>query len=144
MGIVSFLSGSTASLDTSLIHLLSRIFALIGVVWILAYGAQTLGFPLLSVLAGLGIGGIAAALAMLAACSGSPPEILAIDLRLALTLDAGKPDWRAHPVSRQADPRRRLLPVRQPDGYSGADWYKIDAGESARSHTHKSTEFELL
>ena len=64
MCIVSFFSGSTTSLDNSLIHLLSRIFAVIGVVWILAYGAQTLGFPLLSVLAGLGIGGIAAALAI--------------------------------------------------------------------------------
>nr|WP_263619059.1 mechanosensitive ion channel family protein [Ruegeria profundi] len=54
----------TVSIDGSLVQLLSRVFAFFGVVWIIACGAQTLGFPLLSILAGLGIGGIAAALAI--------------------------------------------------------------------------------
>ncbi|QJF51104.1 mechanosensitive ion channel family protein [Roseobacter ponti] len=57
-------SARSLSLEGSLVQLLSRVIAFVGVVWILAYGAQTLGFPLLSVLAGLGIGGIAAALAI--------------------------------------------------------------------------------
>ena len=50
--------------DDSMMRLLNHIIALIGVIWILAYGAQTMGFPLLSILAGLGVGGLAVALAI--------------------------------------------------------------------------------
>ena len=46
------------SSDESMMRLLNHIIALVGVIWILAYGAQTMGFPLLSILAGLGVGGL--------------------------------------------------------------------------------------
>lgn len=51
-------------LDQNLTRLIAVLIAFVGAVWILAYGAQTLGFPFLSLLTGLGIGGIAAALAI--------------------------------------------------------------------------------
>lgn len=50
--------------DASVLRLVNHLIGLIGAVWILAYGAQTLGFPLLSILAGLGVGGLAVALAI--------------------------------------------------------------------------------
>ena len=50
--------------DESMMRLLNHIVALVGAIWILAYGAQTLGFPLLSIIAGLGVGGLAVALAI--------------------------------------------------------------------------------
>ncbi len=50
--------------DDSMMRLLNHIIALVGVIWILAFGAQTMGFPLLSILAGLGVGGLAVALAI--------------------------------------------------------------------------------
>ncbi len=50
--------------DESMMRLLNHIIALVGATWILAYGAQTLGFPLLSIIAGLGVGGLAVALAI--------------------------------------------------------------------------------
>lgn len=55
---------SEDSLDGNLLRLIARILALVGSVWILAYGAQELGLPILSILAGLGIGGVAVALAI--------------------------------------------------------------------------------
>jgi MscS family membrane protein len=57
-------SASGKYYDESVARLMNHIIAIVGVVWILAYGAQTLGFPLLSILAGLGIGGLAVALAI--------------------------------------------------------------------------------
>ncbi|MDW4550713.1 mechanosensitive ion channel [Defluviimonas sp. D31] len=51
-------------IDQSLMHLVGQIVGIVGAVWIVAYGAQTLGLPLLSLLAGLGVGGLAAALAI--------------------------------------------------------------------------------
>lgn len=50
--------------DDGMMRLLNHIIALVGVIWILAFGAQSLGFPLLSILAGLGVGGLAVALAI--------------------------------------------------------------------------------
>ena len=50
--------------DESMMRLSNHIIGLVGAVWILAYGAQSLGFPLLSILAGLGVGGLAVALAI--------------------------------------------------------------------------------
>ncbi|MFD0911296.1 mechanosensitive ion channel family protein [Ruegeria arenilitoris] len=55
---------SDRSSDDSMMRLLNHIIALVGVIWILAFGAQTMGFPLLSILAGLGVGGLAVALAI--------------------------------------------------------------------------------
>ncbi|KUJ79247.1 mechanosensitive ion channel family protein [Ruegeria profundi] len=57
-------SASDSYYDESMMRLTNHIIALIGAIWILAYGAQTLGFPLLSILAGLGVGGLAVALAI--------------------------------------------------------------------------------
>jgi hypothetical protein len=51
---------------------------------------------------------IAAALGLLAACSGSPPEILATDLRLALTLDPSD--------GTTAETLRFYVAIRDPDG----------------------------
>ncbi|WP_299482207.1 mechanosensitive ion channel family protein [uncultured Roseibium sp.] len=56
--------GPVRHIEESMMRLLNHIIALIGAVWILAYGAQTLGLPLLSLLAGLGVGGLAVALAI--------------------------------------------------------------------------------
>ena len=50
--------------DESMMRLVNHIIALVGAIWIVAYGLQTLGFPLLSILAGLGVGGLAVALAI--------------------------------------------------------------------------------
>ncbi|MEM6914449.1 MAG: mechanosensitive ion channel family protein [Pseudomonadota bacterium] len=51
------------TIDGNMFQLCSRVLAVVGVVIILAYGAQTIGVPVLSLLAGLGIGGVAIALA---------------------------------------------------------------------------------
>jgi MscS family membrane protein len=52
------------SLDANLLRLLAAVVGIIGVTIILAIGGETLGVPALSLLAGLGIGGIAVALAV--------------------------------------------------------------------------------
>ncbi len=51
-------------LDANLLRLVSGIIGIIGVATILAFGGQEIGLPILSVLAGLGIGGLAVALAL--------------------------------------------------------------------------------
>ncbi|WP_068317335.1 mechanosensitive ion channel family protein [Aliiruegeria sabulilitoris] len=57
-------TGSGDDAGDSLGQMLAHLIALVGAVWIIAYGLQSLGFPALSVLAGLGIGGLAGALAI--------------------------------------------------------------------------------
>lgn len=52
------------SLDANLLRLIAGAVGVVGVIVILAYGGQDLGLPILSVLAGLGIGGLAVALAI--------------------------------------------------------------------------------
>ena len=52
------------SLDANLLRLVSGTIGILGVAVILAFGGQTIGLPILSVLAGLGIGGLAVALAL--------------------------------------------------------------------------------
>ncbi len=52
------------SFDANLLRLVSGIIGIIGVAIILAFGGQAIGLPILSVLAGLGIGGLAVALAL--------------------------------------------------------------------------------
>lgn len=52
------------SLDANLLRLISVVIGVVGVVIILAFGAQAIGLPILSVLAGLGVGGLAVALAL--------------------------------------------------------------------------------
>jgi MscS family membrane protein len=53
-----------ASLDANLLRLVSGVLGIIGVAIILAMGGQAIGLPILSVFAGLGIGGLAVALAL--------------------------------------------------------------------------------
>lgn len=55
---------SDEGLDANLLRLLSGIIAIIGVAVILAFGGQAIGLPIISVLTGLGIGGLAVALAL--------------------------------------------------------------------------------
>ncbi|MCP4334219.1 MAG: mechanosensitive ion channel family protein [Gammaproteobacteria bacterium] len=52
------------SLDANLLRLIADTLGTVGVIVILAYGGQALGLPILSVFAGLGIGGLAIALAI--------------------------------------------------------------------------------
>lgn len=52
------------SLDANLLRLIAFVFGIVGIVIILAFGAQAIGLPILSVLAGLGVGGLAVALAL--------------------------------------------------------------------------------
>lgn len=52
------------SLDANLLRLVSGVLGLVGAAVILAYGGQAIGLPVLSILAGLGIGGLAVALAL--------------------------------------------------------------------------------
>ena len=52
------------SLNASLMRLSARLIAFIGVILILAWGANRLGLPVLGVVAGLGFGGLAVALAI--------------------------------------------------------------------------------
>ena len=52
------------SLDANLFRLLAKVVGVIGSVLILAYGAQSLGLPIMGLLAGLGVGGLAVALAI--------------------------------------------------------------------------------
>jgi len=54
----------TGSLDANLFRLIAAIVGIVGVVIILAIGAQVMGVPVLSLIAGLGIGGLAVALAI--------------------------------------------------------------------------------
>lgn len=53
-----------ASLDANLLRLIARIIGAIAAILVLAFGAQELGLPVFSLLAGLGIGGLAIALAI--------------------------------------------------------------------------------
>ena len=52
------------TLDANLLRLIAGTLGIVGVIVILAYGGQELGLPVLSLLAGLGIGGLAIALAI--------------------------------------------------------------------------------
>jgi MscS family membrane protein len=52
------------SLDANLLRLTAGSIGIVGVIVIMAYGGQELGLPILSMLAGLGIGGLAIALAI--------------------------------------------------------------------------------
>ncbi len=52
------------SLDADLLRLCGKIVAFLGAVVIIGFGAQSLGLPVLSILTGLGIGGLAVALAL--------------------------------------------------------------------------------
>ncbi len=52
------------SLDANLLRLLSGLIGIVGATVILAFGGQAIGLPIASVLAGLGIGGLAVALAL--------------------------------------------------------------------------------
>ena len=52
------------NLDADMLRLIAKIIGVVGGVVIVAYGAQQMGVPVLSMLAGLGIGGIAIALAI--------------------------------------------------------------------------------
>lgn len=52
------------NLDANMLRLVARIVGVVGVVIVLATGAQAMGLPVVSVLAGLGIGGLAVALAI--------------------------------------------------------------------------------
>ncbi|MCR9087433.1 MAG: mechanosensitive ion channel family protein [Rhodobacteraceae bacterium] len=52
------------SLDANLLRLVSGVIGIIGAAIILAFGGQAIGLPIVSVLAGLGIGGLAVALAL--------------------------------------------------------------------------------
>jgi len=52
------------SLDANMFRLIARSLAIVGGLLILAYGLQSLGVPVLSLVAGLGIGGLAIALAI--------------------------------------------------------------------------------
>ena len=53
-----------SSLNANLLRLVANVLGIIGVTIILAFGGQAIGLPVLSVLAGLGIGGLAVALAL--------------------------------------------------------------------------------
>ena len=55
---------SDESFDANMLRLISGILGVTGVILILAFGGQQLGLPVLSLLAGLGIGGLAVALAI--------------------------------------------------------------------------------
>lgn len=55
---------SEGGIDASMLRLLARIVGVAGGIVILAHGAQLLGLPVFSILAGLGIGGLAVALAI--------------------------------------------------------------------------------
>ncbi len=50
--------------DANMLRLIARILGFIGAIIVLAYGAQNIGLPVFSLLAGLGIGGLAIALAI--------------------------------------------------------------------------------
>lgn len=52
------------SLDADMLRLLSATLGIIGVMTVMAFGGQAIGIPILSIMAGLGIGGIAVALAV--------------------------------------------------------------------------------
>jgi MscS family membrane protein len=72
----------TRSLDEAIVRLASRILALAFAVLVSVYGAQSLGLPVVPLLAGLGVGGLALALA-------AQPTIE--NLIAALTLHADQP-----------------------------------------------------
>ncbi len=52
------------SLDANLLRLAAGVIGIVGAAVILAFGGQAIGLPIMSVLAGLGIGGLAVALAL--------------------------------------------------------------------------------
>ena len=52
------------SLDANLFRLMARVVGIVGAVLILTYGAQEVGLPILGLVAGLGVGGLAVALAL--------------------------------------------------------------------------------
>ncbi len=62
--IIARSSTSSESLDANLVRLVGRLVGVVGVVIIFAIGANNIGLPVMSLLAGLGIGGLAIALAI--------------------------------------------------------------------------------
>lgn len=58
------LDSSEADLDSNMLRLIGHILGAIGVVVILAIGAHSVGLPVMSIVAGLGLGGLAVALAI--------------------------------------------------------------------------------
>ena len=52
------------SLDANLLRLLARVIAFLGALVVFTYGASKLGFPVVGLLTGLGVGGLAVALAI--------------------------------------------------------------------------------
>lgn len=58
------LDSSEADLDSNMLRLIGHILGTIGVVVILAIGAHSVGLPVMSIVAGLGLGGLAVALAI--------------------------------------------------------------------------------
>ena len=62
--IISKIKIAEGSIDANLLGLASKVVGVVAVVLVLAYGGQQLGLPVMSLIAGLGIGGIAVALAI--------------------------------------------------------------------------------
>ncbi len=62
--VISRSTPSKQSFDASMLRLIGRMFAVVGGLTILSVGASEIGLPVLSILAGLGIGGLAIALAI--------------------------------------------------------------------------------
>jgi MscS family membrane protein len=62
--ITANLDSSEADLDSNMLRLIGHILGAIGVVVILAIGAHRIGLPVMSIIAGLGLGGLAVALAI--------------------------------------------------------------------------------
>jgi MscS family membrane protein len=55
---------SEGSLDENLLRLTARVIGMVGAVLILTYGAQEIGLPIVGLVASLGVGGLAVALAL--------------------------------------------------------------------------------
>ncbi len=63
-GFMQRVNSEQESIDRNMLRLIGRVIGAVAAIIVLAFGADALGLPVLSVMAGLGIGGIAVALAV--------------------------------------------------------------------------------
>jgi len=108
-------------LDANLLRLIGRVVGIFAIAMVAAHGGQQLGIPVLGVLAGLGVGGLAVALA-----AQSSVENL---------------DWRSQPLRRPSYTRGGSLRIRQHQGPRRAHWIAIHQDPWARQDGDDGAKF---
>ena len=112
------------SVDASLVRIVTRVTSLLIAVWVLIDGVESFGISFIPLVAGLGIGGLAIA--------------------LAVRPHAREHHRRVHIVRGQACQSGRLLPVRGADGHGRGDRHPLHAASYPDRHRGDGPERGVL